>query len=120
MLVLGDAAHTMSPVGGQGLNVALRDAIVAANHLVPALEAGGDPAALDTAARRIEAERAPEIVAIQRIQAVPPRILLTHSFWGEPARMLLALLLRSGVLNRLAAGQAQLIAFGAAPVRLEV
>ena len=30
--VLGDAAHTMSPSGGQGLNVAFRDSFVAANH----------------------------------------------------------------------------------------
>ena len=41
MLLLGDAAHTMSPVGGQGLNIAIRDAIVAANHLIPALENNG-------------------------------------------------------------------------------
>ena len=41
VLVLGDAAHPMSPVGGQGINMALRDAIVAANHLLPALGRGG-------------------------------------------------------------------------------
>ena len=37
LLLLGDAAHTMSPVGGQGLNIAIRDAVVAANHLIPAM-----------------------------------------------------------------------------------
>ena len=42
LLLIGDAAHTMSPVGAQGLNIAIRDAVVAANHLVPALEAGAE------------------------------------------------------------------------------
>jgi 2-polyprenyl-6-methoxyphenol hydroxylase-like FAD-dependent oxidoreductase len=119
-LVLGDAAHTMSPVGGQGLNVALRDAIVAANHLVPVLLAGGDASALDAAAQRIEAERLPEIVSVQRAQALPPRIALSHAWWGEPVRRLLALAVRSGLATRVAVGQAQLFAFGAKPVRLEV
>ena len=30
----------MSPIRAQGINMALRDAIVAANHLVPALREG--------------------------------------------------------------------------------
>src|SRR5262249_37384188 len=49
LLLIGDAAHPMSPVGGQGINIALRDALVAANHLVPVLTVGGDSSTLDTA-----------------------------------------------------------------------
>lgn len=72
-LLIGDAAHTMSPVGGQGVNIALRDAIVAANELVPAFSNGGD---VDAAAARIEPTRARELDVIQRMQAMPPRVML--------------------------------------------
>ena len=51
VLLLGDASHPMSPVRAQGINLALRDAIVAANHLVPVLKKGVDPDALDAACR---------------------------------------------------------------------
>lgn len=63
MLFLGDAAHTMGPAGAQGLNLALRDSIVAANHMLDALAAGAPIDELVFA--RIEAERRPEIVAAQ-------------------------------------------------------
>jgi 2-polyprenyl-6-methoxyphenol hydroxylase-like FAD-dependent oxidoreductase len=42
-LLLGDGAHPLSPVRAQGLNMALRDAVVAAEELVPALRQGGGP-----------------------------------------------------------------------------
>jgi 2-polyprenyl-6-methoxyphenol hydroxylase-like FAD-dependent oxidoreductase len=79
LLLLGDAAHPMSPVGAQGINMALRDAIVAANHLVPVLRGHPDPAALDTATRRIEAERLPEIIAAQELQTKESRNLRQRS-----------------------------------------
>lgn len=119
-LLIGDAAHTMSPVGGQGLNVALRDAIAAANHLIPALRAGAGPAELDAAACAVEAERLPEITAIQRVQAAPPRIVLSRAWWGEPLRRVVALGLRSGLGRRFAAAPARLFLFGAAPQELRV
>ncbi len=68
LLLLGDAAHPMSPVRAQGINLALRDAIVAANHLVPVLRKGGEPRALDAACRAVQAEREPEIVRAQKLQ----------------------------------------------------
>jgi 2-polyprenyl-6-methoxyphenol hydroxylase-like FAD-dependent oxidoreductase len=67
LLLLGDAAHPMAPVRAQGINLALRDAIVAANHLVPAL-ATRDGDAIAAAAARVQQEREPEVVVIQRLQ----------------------------------------------------
>jgi 2-polyprenyl-6-methoxyphenol hydroxylase-like FAD-dependent oxidoreductase len=40
LLQIGDAAHTMSPVGGVGINYAIQDAVVAANVLGGPLKAG--------------------------------------------------------------------------------
>jgi len=69
LLLLGDAAHPMSPVRAQGINMALRDAWVASVHLVPLLRSGATGAALDQVLATIEAERQPEITALQRLQA---------------------------------------------------
>jgi 2-polyprenyl-6-methoxyphenol hydroxylase-like FAD-dependent oxidoreductase len=41
LLCIGDAAHAMSPAGGVGINLAIQDAVAAANVLGPALRAGG-------------------------------------------------------------------------------
>ena len=68
MLLLGDAAHPMSPIRAQGINIALRDTLVAANHLVPVLREETDPEALDEAAGAVQREREPEVVRAQTLQ----------------------------------------------------
>ncbi|KQS04829.1 monooxygenase [Sphingomonas sp. Leaf357] len=43
LLVIGDAAHAMSPIGGVGINLAVQDAVATANLLAGPIAAGRDP-----------------------------------------------------------------------------
>jgi 2-polyprenyl-6-methoxyphenol hydroxylase-like FAD-dependent oxidoreductase len=64
-LAIGDAAHAMSPMGGIGINLAVQDAIAAANLLAGPLSRGqADAAAL----ARVQARREWPVKLMQRIQ----------------------------------------------------
>jgi 2-polyprenyl-6-methoxyphenol hydroxylase-like FAD-dependent oxidoreductase len=46
LLAIGDAAHAMSPIGGIGINLAIQDAVAAANVLAGPIARGEDSDAL--------------------------------------------------------------------------
>jgi 2-polyprenyl-6-methoxyphenol hydroxylase-like FAD-dependent oxidoreductase len=54
LLAIGDAAHAMSPIGGIGINLAIQDAVAAANILAAPLAAGRN---LDPLLGRVEKRR---------------------------------------------------------------
>lgn len=66
VICIGDAAHAMSPIGGVGVNLAIQDAVAAANVLIPALSSGGSISDADLSA--IEKRRSFPTKAIQRLQ----------------------------------------------------
>jgi 2-polyprenyl-6-methoxyphenol hydroxylase-like FAD-dependent oxidoreductase len=73
LLCIGDAAHAMSPVGGIGINLAIQDAVAAANILAPVLKDG--PADLDVL-RKVQERREPPTRKTQKLQVfVQDRIL---------------------------------------------
>jgi 2-polyprenyl-6-methoxyphenol hydroxylase-like FAD-dependent oxidoreductase len=126
LLLLGDAAHPMSPVRAQGVNLALRDAIVAANYLIPALRSGGGPAALnalDLAARAVQAEREPEIVraqALQRREAAGEADARAATWRFALAKHLAPLLGRSRWAQRAWLRRQRGLRFGVTEVKLRV
>jgi 2-polyprenyl-6-methoxyphenol hydroxylase-like FAD-dependent oxidoreductase len=67
LLCIGDAAHAMSPVGGVGINLAIQDAVAAANLLADPLGRGS---ATDDDLRRVQRRRAPATRVVQRFQVL--------------------------------------------------
>jgi 2-polyprenyl-6-methoxyphenol hydroxylase-like FAD-dependent oxidoreductase len=120
LLLVGDAAHAMSPVGGQGINIALRDAVVAANRLVPALARGAGPGEIDAAAAAVEAERLPEVAEIQQLQSFPQRVILSTSWWAGLVLRVVPRLIARDIGRGRAGAVFRRIAFGVTEVKLAV
>lgn len=102
MALIGDAAHPMSPVGAQGINIALRDSVVAANHFVPLLLDGAGAQTLDAAALSFRDERLEEVAPIQRLQRRAPRILFGRDWLLAGIVWHVRVLTRLGILGWLA------------------
>jgi 2-polyprenyl-6-methoxyphenol hydroxylase-like FAD-dependent oxidoreductase len=107
VLFVGDAAHTMSPVAGQGINLAMRDSIVTAHHLL-VLRDAGQP--WDAVGATIQAEREPEVRAMQTFQRRLGYFMLgaprwqVRAFFGVALPVLTKLGVRRRLLRRVQAG----------------
>ena len=65
LLCIGDAAHAMSPIGGVGVNMAVQDAVAAANRLAGPLRGGR---LTDQDLQAVEERRTPPMRFTQRLQ----------------------------------------------------
>ncbi len=80
LLCIGDAAHALSPVGGVGINLAIQDAVAAANLLAAPLRAGRlDDAALAA----VQARREKPTRWVQRAQVLVHDRLITRVLSSE-------------------------------------
>jgi len=67
LICIGDSAHAMSPIGGVGVNLAVQDAVAAANRLAAPLKARS---VSDDDLRAIEMRRTFPVRATQRLQLI--------------------------------------------------
>ena len=115
LLCIGDAAHAMSPVGGVGINLAIQDAVVAANVLAGPLQAGrlrvGDLA-------MVQRRREWPTRVIQALQSTVQRRLTAAVLGGGGPPALPAPVRALAHLPPLRALPARLIAFGVWPVHV--
>jgi 2-polyprenyl-6-methoxyphenol hydroxylase-like FAD-dependent oxidoreductase len=76
-LAIGDAAHAMSPMGGVGINLAVQDAVAAANQLAEPLRAGAvseaDLAAVEQ--RRLFPTRVTQFIQVAAQKGIVSRAL---------------------------------------------
>jgi len=77
MVVMGNAAHALHPVAGQGFNLALRDIAALGQVLAPAVAAGESPGALPVLQRYRECQRQDQLRTIQFSDRLPA--LFMHS-----------------------------------------
>ncbi|WP_052128609.1 FAD-dependent oxidoreductase [Neosynechococcus sphagnicola] len=80
LLLIGDAAHVMSPVAGVGINYAIQDAVVAANSLSAALKAGQVSIA---ALAGVQDQRALPVRVIQAVQATIQKQLVSNALTAK-------------------------------------
>ncbi len=86
-LAIGDAAHAMSPIGGVGVNIAVQDAVAAANLLAASLREG-KTADADLAAVQTRRERAVKLTQWAQLQIqnrLIGRVLAANSQIKAPA-----------------------------------
>jgi 2-polyprenyl-6-methoxyphenol hydroxylase-like FAD-dependent oxidoreductase len=119
-LLLGDAAHTMNAVGGQGLNIALRDAVVCANHLVPLMDSNPSNSSLDKAFEAIEKERIEEVTKVQEIQSRPPKFIAQNVLMVEIIVPILKLLFKFNFTDNLRKELIERMSRGFTEVKLKV
>jgi 2-polyprenyl-6-methoxyphenol hydroxylase-like FAD-dependent oxidoreductase len=103
LLVIGDAAHAMSPIGGVGINVAIQDAVAAANILAGAM---ARDESVEPLLGKVQKRRSLAVRSIQAFQMFAQKSIITPTLSGVASAKLplpIRLLDRFPLLRRIPA-----------------
>ena len=116
LLCIGDAAHAMSPIGGVGINLAIQDAVAAANILGGPLARG---VCSDADLARVQKRREWPTRVVQRVQVLAQERVIGPALSGKGPQQLpfaLKLLRWFPMLRRI---PARLVGVGVRPEHVE-
>lgn len=112
VLCIGDAAHAMSPIGGLGINVAIQDAVAAANVLYPAFQKGV-PNIRDL--KRVQKRRSFVVRILQFFQLTLQKQLIAKVLKNKKPPIFLRIIQKIPLIRKI---PAYMIAIGPRPVHL--
>ncbi|MFI6696320.1 FAD-dependent oxidoreductase [Streptomyces sp. NPDC050433] len=99
LVLIGDAAHTLTPILGQGVNHAIIDAVTLAPLVRDAIDAGGDEAALARAGAEFQRAREESVAKSRGLQLRQERLFALHGVGGVGRRSLYRVIDRSQKLK---------------------
>jgi 2-polyprenyl-6-methoxyphenol hydroxylase-like FAD-dependent oxidoreductase len=121
LLCIGDAAHAMSPIGGVGINLAIQDAVAAANALAPALRQNGAPSTRVLAGVQLRRELPTRVVQGIQVQIQNRVIAPTLRDTGDSGPLEMPALLRSALqLDAVRAIPARIFGLGVRRERVRI
>ena len=112
LICIGDAAHAMSPIGGVGINLAVQDAVAAANRLAGPLRSGK---LMDADLQAIEDRRTLPVRWTQGLQLMAQKRIVSQVLAGQRRPKAPALLKLFNVFPMLRRIPAHLIGVGVRP-----
>ncbi|MFB8352131.1 FAD-dependent oxidoreductase [Streptomyces niveus] len=100
LVLIGDAAHTLTPILGQGVNHAIIDAVTLAPLVRDAIDAGGDEASLSRAGAEFQRAREESVAKSRGLQLRQERLFALHGVGGIGRRSLYRVMDRSQKLKQ--------------------
>jgi 2-polyprenyl-6-methoxyphenol hydroxylase-like FAD-dependent oxidoreductase len=116
LLCIGDAAHAMSPIGGVGINLAIGDAVAAANLLWKPLR---ERCVSDTDVQAVQRRREDPVRRMQSFQIAAQNRLVFPLLNGKPTPAIPVMRFLLGNFPALRRSVARVVGLGYQPERVE-